>query len=556
MYKKIFYPLMLVVILAAILMGCSTQSTTTTPPKITSAAPSTPTTSSVPSAPSSTSKPGATTPVSQATPNPSTQAPKYGGDLKLISTNIPANVGVPYLVAGSPDMIYGYECVETLFRLDKQLNLIPWLATGYKTSDDMKSITITLRQGVKFHDDTNFNADAVKYNLDKYRAGAQPELKKISSVDVVDNYTVRLNIDSFQTNLLPSLTLRPGLMVSPAALKQYGDDASKLHPVGTGPFKFDSYKQAASLKFTKYDGYWQKGKPYLDSVEWVLVADVNVAVMAFQSGQGMAITTNAESTNDLKKTGKYTIASTPAWISGMIADSANADSPFSKLQVRQAVSYAIDKVQIANLLGFGFWEPAEQNVPSQSPYFSKNITGYPYNPSKAKSLLADAGYGKGFETQVTYMATWNCAAIFPVIQSNFNAIGIKLNLNPVTQAVMVQQQSQGWKGLIQYNFAAQIGTDLGSSLLNQLSSKASQYISAVHPSDMDAKIMQVASEPDLAKQKILYQDILKMATDTYAVSTPVLANGLSYVRYPSVHELNIYEYWYYQWTPEETWIDK
>ncbi len=128
------------------------------------------------------------------------EKPQYGGILKVISSNMVVNLGYPAAGYTPGDYFLADPAVETLFRLDKQGGAVPWLATGYKVSPDFKTIILTLRKGVKFHDGTDFNAEAVKYLLDIYRTSAMSELKSVESVDVIDSHTVRLNLPNMRFN--------------------------------------------------------------------------------------------------------------------------------------------------------------------------------------------------------------------------------------------------------------------------------------------------------------------------------------------------------------------
>ena len=162
---------------------------------------------------------------------------------------------------------------------------VPWLATGWKIAKDLRSITFTLRKGVKFHDGTDFNAEAVKWNLDRYRTSTNTELKSVESVEVLDPFTVKLNLSKWSSTLIDNFTMHAGMMISPTSFQKNGADWAKTHPVGTGPFKLAYWQRDTSVKFEKFPGYWQKGKPYLDGVEWVIIADMVTRTMAFKKGE-------------------------------------------------------------------------------------------------------------------------------------------------------------------------------------------------------------------------------------------------------------------------------
>ena len=144
----------------------------------------------------------------------------------------------------------------------------PGLALSWDTSKDGKTITFKLRQGVTFHDGTPFNAQAVKSNLDNLIPPKATILSGITSVDVVDDYTVKLNLPAYNNLILYHFAANPATyMYSPEALKKNGADWATTHPVGTGPFMLKDYQPNISLTLVKNPNYWQKGLPYLDGIE-------------------------------------------------------------------------------------------------------------------------------------------------------------------------------------------------------------------------------------------------------------------------------------------------
>ena len=144
----------------------------------------------------------------------------------------------------------------------------PGLALSWDTSKDGKTITFKLRQGVTFHDGTPFNAQAVKSNIDNLIPPKATILSGITSVDVVDDYTVKLNLPAYNNLILYHFAANPATyMYSPEALKKNGADWATTHPVGTGPFMLKDYQPNISLTLVKNPNYWQKGLPYLDGIE-------------------------------------------------------------------------------------------------------------------------------------------------------------------------------------------------------------------------------------------------------------------------------------------------
>ena len=233
--KRLIFMATALVLLIITIIGCAQPSTESTKPAATS-----PT----------------TTPAKTATPQL-----QYGGVFKEAQTSSPTNIGDPAVHPGPPP---AYSPVgESLYFSDKQSNPVPRLATKWEFAPDSKSVTFYLRQGVKFQDGTDFNAEAAKFCLDRGINGQGPGLKPIKSVDIIDPYTIRVNWDKFDFSVWDSLgSLRaPSRMVSPTAIKSHEEGWARLNAVATGAFKLTSFKKDVSIIYDRFDSYWQKGLP-------------------------------------------------------------------------------------------------------------------------------------------------------------------------------------------------------------------------------------------------------------------------------------------------------
>jgi peptide/nickel transport system substrate-binding protein len=220
-------------------------------------------------------------------PAPTSVTPKYGGTLKYGDPFFPAsNIGWgPNPSWGGPTATI---FLETLVKCDKNGVIQPNLATKWEVASDRKSIMLTLRQGVKFHDGSDWNATVAKWNLDVMIAAKKGDFAYASSVDILDNYTVRLNMNTFSNAFFT--TLGGTFMVSKAAYDAHGGNKEAeawmaINPVGTGPFKLDNFKPGVSIKGVKFDGYWQKGLPYLDAIEMYGIGDPMTRTSSFQAGE-------------------------------------------------------------------------------------------------------------------------------------------------------------------------------------------------------------------------------------------------------------------------------
>src|SRR6266581_6788835 len=180
---------------------------------------------------------------------------------------------------------------EGLYGFDKDMKMIPVLAESYEATKDGLTYTVKLKKGIKFHDGTDFKADAVKVNLDRV-TNPDNKLKRyglynnnIAKTEVVDDYTVRFTLKTPFSPFINQLAHPSTVMISPAALKQWGNKDIAFHPVGTGPFKFVKWKATDYLKAAKFNGYWRKGYPKIDSITWKPVVDNNTRAAMMQTGE-------------------------------------------------------------------------------------------------------------------------------------------------------------------------------------------------------------------------------------------------------------------------------
>lgn len=196
----------------------------------------------------------------------------------------------PHLSSSAIDRQVQNNIFDKLVELDEKLNIVPELAAEWEISEDGRVYTFKLRQGVKFHDGTDFNAEVVKFNFERMlnrelKTPRYNEVSMVEKVEVLDPYTVAITLKKPFSPFLGILTDRAGMMVSPAAVQKYGNDGFLNHPVGTGPFKFESRIKGDSITLVKNESYWRQGLPKADQVIYKVITDQNVAVVNLQSGQ-------------------------------------------------------------------------------------------------------------------------------------------------------------------------------------------------------------------------------------------------------------------------------
>ena len=485
--------------------------------------------------------------------------PQYGGTLKIITTYPPRVIGDPPSTTVWSDRLVMRTCIETFVNFDEKSMVSPGLAESWIISPDLKSITFKLRRGVKFHDGTDFNAEAAKYNLDRYRTSPLPDLKSVTSIDIVDTYTLRLNLSSWDNLLLGNLAQRAGFIISPTAAKAHDKDWLATHPVGTGPFKLVHFQADVSVKFSKFDGYWQKGKPYLDGIEFIVHADSMVASASFQAGDGHVIHfPTLKEILDLRNKNKYNVYVCPNGLSGLCGDSIHPTSVYADIRVRRAVEHAIDKKTMMNTLGGGILEALSQPATVKHWSYNPAVVGYPYNPDKAKQLLTEAGYPNGFKTKIISRNLPDNVWVNTAVQGYLKAVGIDAQLDIVGQNEYFDIGNvKGWENGL-YQFAMGLGTtdDPVQAMQLRMSGKGQSHKNIAYPAAYDAKIAEALKATDFETKKKRIQEAVKMAVDDYAIMIPIFMSINSAITYPQVHDtalMNPSNEW---WTPANAWLSK
>jgi peptide/nickel transport system substrate-binding protein len=488
---------------------------------------------------------------SSAPTSASAGTPQSGGTLKIIVTHLSdiyGNVKLPTFAVGNTG--YLFPAVETLVGLSKDGPVPTKLATSWDIARDGKAITFHLRKGVKFHDGTDFNAEAVKWNLEQILK-IKRELKIITSIDVLDGYTVKLNLSSYDNSLLYHLAWYDGVMISPASVQ--GRDAAYIstHLVSTGPFELASFSRETSAVFKKFEGYWDKGKPYLDGIEYTAVVDANTANNAFLSGQTQAWDyVQPKYIQNIRSQG-YKVNTVPGTMMIGFGDSANPDSPFARLQVRQAVEYALDKQAIADTFGGGTWEAPEQPLSSLLLGYIPNFKGRIYNPAKAKQLLAEAGYPQGFKTTVYYKSVYD-DQVMVAFQGNLRAVGIDAELQKLDTAKAAVMATKGWKNGIFVTGMGMTGTF--ASALQVDGPSPTKAASAKVTPEFEDLLKQASAAKDKATEKALNQKLVQLVVDE-AIILPLGIQSRNAVYTNSVHfDLDTISLQF--WNPGDAWLSK
>jgi len=537
--KTTFWFMLLVLILIGIMAGCSQ-------PAATSA-----TTAATTSVAAQTSSP-TTTKAPTSSTTPAKLQPQYGGTLNLSYASGPLSLGDSATMTGR-NYFFVLPVLEFFLEQDGNGDPLPKLATSWEIDPKGTYTIFHLRKGVTFQDGTTWDAKAAKANLEAFMAAPVISLPGVTSIDVVDDYTIRLNTKNYSDVVLGNLTAP----ISSAANLAKGADAIKLSPVGTGPFKLADFARDTRVKYQKWDGYWDKGKPYLDGVEISIISDSMTASAAFQKGDTQWIDQPSVPVGvDLKGKGyayNYIVGNEL----GLTPDSKNPGSIFNNLKVRQALNYAIDRQAVAEKVGRGFLLPRTQWSNVGKPGYIADMS-WTYDPAKAKQLLAEAGYPNGFQTSIIYPPPpYADENAITAIQSYLTAIGINAKLEKVENAKWTDERyNTGWKdGLIYMQSGA--FASLSRSLTMGLDAARHDYFSTARPAGTQELLQQIGATIDPKAKEALIQKLTKLIQDD-AMFVPLFFSVNTAFFSTNIHDTGRYNErqqlsW---WSPQDAWLSK
>lgn len=373
---------------------------------------------------------------SAGTPSsPSDESATKGGDL-VIARSADATSLNTTTVHDNFSIFTAQQIMEPLFMVsDDGKEIEPWLAEGYEISDDQLTYTVTLRDDVTFSNGQPLTAEDVKFSIDQDTKTADTGWgyinDAIKEVTVIDPKTVQFTLKYVSSPFLAVLTMFSNQIVP----KDYaGMSAEEFYeaPIGTGPFVMDEWKKGQFLRVKRNDTYWQKGKPYLDTIQWNAVSDVNTRKLQLQGGQIHVNESPDWSTFDA-------LASTPGVVAkefeSTLIDHVAMNQerePFADVHVRRAIAHAIDREALVDAVLFGHGTPANSLLTPGTPYYDKNVKGPTYDVKKAKEELAKSSKPDGFSTTMLISSgNTKQASNAQIIQAELKEIGIDMKITPL-----------------------------------------------------------------------------------------------------------------------------
>ena len=321
----------------------------------------------------------------------------------------------------------------------------PALATSWDIEDGGLTWTFHLREGVKFHDGTPFNAEAVVFSFERQFIESHPfydhgpwkywgymDMDSIlKEVVALDDLTVQFRLKKVEAPFLANLAMDFASIVSPTAVAKY-DEEFKNNPVGTGAFKFVSWTKDSDIVFERNDDYWD-GPVYLDRLILKVIPDATSRWLALQKGEVDLIDfPSAEDLAAMAKTDGIQLIQQPGLNVGYLALNTQK-KPFDNKLVRQAMNYAIDQQEIVTAVYGAVGQVAKNPIPPTIWSYNDDIEDYGYDPEMAKSLLKKAGYPNGFEMELWAMPVArpynpNARKIAEIMQAQLAKVGIKASI--------------------------------------------------------------------------------------------------------------------------------
>ena len=453
--------------------------------------------------------PGARRAWGQAAPTP-----KKGGTLR-VGFYVEAATMDPHLSGSKVDRQVYHNIYEPLVTLDNKLGLRPGLAESWQ-QPDAKTIIFKLRQGVKFHDGTDFNAEAAKFNFNRMKTEPKSvrkgELASVESVDVVDAYTIRLNLRRPDAALLATLTDRAGMMVSPKVIQEKGAELERnARGAGTGPFQFVEWVKDAHLVLRRNDAYWSKsGGPYLDQIRYRPIPDDTVKLQSLQTGEiDVMDYVQPRDVAAVKADRNVVVVDVPS-----LADFAyqlnHTKPPFNVKALRQAVAYAVDLEQIVKGVWLNVGVPANGPIPPTSWAYDSGIPFIKRDLARAKAKLAEGGKPGGFSFTVTTNNIPLNIQEAEVLQAQLAEAGITMKVKLVDSATLLADGNSKSFEMISYQWSGRPDPDGNTYQFYKTSPGVSLNWSGISNPQIDAILDKSRETSRQADRKKLFSELTRL----------------------------------------------
>ncbi len=401
---------------------------------------------------------------------------------------------------------------DKLFDLDKDGKIVPVLVESFEVSPDGKVYTFKLKTGIKFHDGTEFNAEAVKFNIERDKADnsrRKNEMSFVQKVDVVDPQTVKVELSEPFSPFISILTDRSGMMVSPEAVKKYGDDFLN-HPVGTGAYVFVEHINGDHVTLKKNENYWN-GKVNIDELNYKVFTNGTAAVQNLKSGQLDFI--DEVPTKEIKgldnNPNAKVVAEAGMAYQGFYLNT--KQEPFTNKYLRQAVNKAVDRDAFIKVVLDGYGAPANSPfAPGNLAYGDSDKVEKP-NKQEIKDLLAKGGKPDGFSFKLQIGTSPVNEQFGAVIQNMLKPYGIQVELEKIEFGTMLENGANHKFQALQLGWSGRPDPD--QSFFDFVVTGQPNNYAAISNPNLDNLAKQARVELDPAKRKVIYDQAMEIVHD-------------------------------------------
>ena len=414
--------------------------------------------------------------------------------------------------------------------------MAPSLAESWSLSKDGLVQEFVLRQGVKFHNGEPVTADDVKFSFERYRGAANKVMKdKVAAVEVVDPGRVRFRFKEPWPDFMTyygSLTTGAGWIVPRKYLEKVGDDGFKRAPVGAGPYRFVSFNPGVELVLEANESYWRKS-PSVKRLVLKSIPDEATRLAMLKRGEADVVyLLQSALAEEARRTAGLTLRPTPIVSTHWLAflDQWDPKSPWADRRVRLAANHAIDRQVMNEAITLGFSRITWSIIP-QSFDFYWQPPAYPYEPARAKQLLAEAGYPKGFDAGDFWCepatATMSEAAV-----GYLQAAGIRVRLRPLERAAFFKGYQEKKLKDIAYTITGAFGN--AATRIETFVASGGTYVYGGYP-DIDGLFREQAGELDRKRREAMLQRIQQLMHEK-AMYAPIWELGFIHAQGPRVAE--------------------
>jgi ABC-type transport system substrate-binding protein len=451
----------------------------------------------------------------------SVQTPKRGGVLRIGLRRDITNLH-PYLEYLSTNALVKGLVYEGLTAVNDHLDVVPSLAESWSVSKDGKEYQFHLRRGVLFHHGKELNAEDVKWSLEyvadpKNRAYMQNSVSVIEKVEATGKHSVRVWLKQPFAPLL-AIGLSTDTVIVPKNSLPPAAERLTLAPPGTGPFKLAEWKRAIEIRQVANRSYWNQGIPYLAELIFKPVPSADVRFLSLRSGDlDLVEEVPYHVLEDIRKEKYPDIKLAPIPIGGFRILKMNAEGPyFNNAKVRKAVAYAVDRKAYIEGAFFGHGEPAYHVNPKGSKWHFEDVRPIEMDLEKARTLLAEAGYPRGFKSFL--QVRQGEEAENALLQGQLRKVGIDLEMQ-VLDSAQLQKNLYDGTGTLQISGSG-IYADIDRALYTNFHSEVSGKRTGNHTGYKNLEVDRLLEKARAARDPKERQGLYKRVTEIITEESP------------------------------------